>query len=225
MGASTSVYASRVGGFAGAVKEYQSALIAYRQAILSNAPAKAVAKQKAHLAFQKMQHQFQHELKIITGKQNSHRGTPLTNANRATNIARSSKSIAKLNVSNQIQASHVVKFANHAKFLGNGLAVIDFTSRVGNVHASYQGGGNWEREMFIESSSFVASVASGALVVKGGMSALTFLMVATPVGWVGLVVGGLAIAGTAAAASLGTNIQTKKKAGGLYDLIMKWLSF
>jgi hypothetical protein len=41
--------------------------------------------------------------------------------------------------------------------LGNGLAVIDFGSRVGNIHNSYQAGGNWERDFFIESSSFAAS--------------------------------------------------------------------
>lgn len=49
-------------------------------------------------------------------------------------------------------------------------------------------------------------------------------MMATPVGWVGLVVGGLAVAGTAAAVSMGTNAYVREKSGGVYDDIMKWLS-
>lgn len=79
-----------------------------------------------------------------------------------------------------------MKFSQHAKFLGNGLAVIDFGGRVGNIHNSYKAGGNWEREMFIESSSFVAATVVGTLAVDAGGAALAFLMVATPVGWVGL---------------------------------------
>ena len=44
--------------------------------------------------------------------------------------------------------------------------------------------GNWEREMFIESSSFAASAATGIGVVNAGGAALMLLMVATPVGWI-----------------------------------------
>lgn len=44
VGAATSVYANRIGGFAGAVKEYQGALMAYRGAISSNAASKSLAK-------------------------------------------------------------------------------------------------------------------------------------------------------------------------------------
>jgi hypothetical protein len=48
-----------------------------------------------------------------------------------------------------------------------------------------------------------------------------FLMVATPVGWVGLIVGGVAVAGTAAAASIGMNNAVKNNSGSWYDSIMK----
>ncbi len=44
MGASTSVYANRVGGFAGSVKDYQAALMEYRQAVTSSSPMKAAMK-------------------------------------------------------------------------------------------------------------------------------------------------------------------------------------
>lgn len=223
MGASTSVYANRVGGFAGSIKDYQAALMEYRQAVISNSPMKAAKKQKAHTAFEKMQSQFSNELKVISGQVKARRGTPLTNADRATNIAQSSRNVAKLNVTSQTQAHNLVKFTQHAKFLGNGLAVIDFTSRVGNIHNEYKAGGEWERELFIESSSFAASAGAGVLAVNAGTAALGLLMVATPIGWVGLIVGGIAVAGTAATTSIVVNKAFKDNSGAWYDSIMSVL--
>ena len=221
MGASTSVYANRVGDFVGAVKDYQKALMEYRHASMAKSPTKVAAKQKAKIAFDKMQSKFRVEVKGVTNQVKSGRGTPMTNFKRATDIARSSRSVAKLNLINPVHADNIVKFTKYAKVLGNGLTIIDFGGRVGNIHNSYKAGANWEREMFIESSSFVASAATGIGVVNAGAAALTFLVVATPVGWVGLIVGGLAVAGTAAAASIVANNIVKEDAGGIYDFIMK----
>ncbi len=220
IGASTSVYANRIGGFAGAVKEYQDALMAYRGAMKSNAASKAIARQKAFKAFQNLQIRFKHELNAVNAGVKARRGTPLSSATRATNIARSSRNVTKLDVTSQIQANNLVKLTRHAKLLGNGLAVIDFTSRVGNIHTSYQSGDKWERELFIESSSFAASAITGSLAVKAG---LTLLMVATPVGWVGLIVGGLAVAGVAATTSIVVNNAIKDNSGNWYDSIMNTL--
>jgi len=113
--------------------------------------------------------------------------------------------------------------SQYTKFLGNGLAVIDFGGRVGNIHNSYKAGGNWEREMFIESSSFAASAITGTAVVNVGSAALGFLMVATPIGWVGLIIGGVAVVGVAAAASIGMNNAITENSGGWYDSIMNSL--
>lgn len=220
MGASTSVYANRMGGFVGSVKDYQSALMEYSQASKSKSPNKVAAKQKAKMAFEKMQSSFRHEVNIVTAQVKSNRGTPLTNFDRGANIARSSRNMAKLDIMSPVQADNIVKFTKHAKFMGNGLAVIDFGSRVGSIHNSYKSGGNWEREMFIESSSFAASAIAGTAVVNAGLALLVF---ATPFGWVGLVVGGLAVAGTAAGTSIWTNEQLKSNSGGWYDDIMNWL--
>ena len=220
MGAATSVYAGRIGGFAGAVKNYQDALMEYRTAMKSNSAAKALARQKAHVAFEKLQIQFRHELNAVTAKIKTNRGTPLTSSQRAVNIAGSSRNVARLNVTSQMQASDLVRFSKHANFLGNGLAVIDFTSRVGNIHNSYLAGEKWEREMFIESSSFAASAGLGLAVTEVG---LTLLLAATPVGWVGLIIGGAAVAGAAAGASMAVNGYMMNNAGSGYDKIMKRL--
>ncbi|WP_198501064.1 hypothetical protein [Pseudoalteromonas undina] len=193
----------------------------YRQAVKSKSPIKAAAKQKAKLAFEKMQNKFRLEVKAVTSQINSRRGTPISNFKRGADIARSSRSVAKLDLINPIHADNVVKFTKYAKFLGNGLAVIDFGGRVGNIHNSYKTDDNWEREMFIESTSFVASAATGIGVVNAGAAVMTFLVVATPVGWVGLIVGGALLAGAAAGASIKVNKIVKEDAGGIYDYIME----
>lgn len=223
IGASTSIYANRVSGFVGAVKNYQEALLAYRSAIKSNSTSKTIAKQNAFKAFQELQIQFRHELNAINAAVTSRRGTPLTSATRATNIARSSRNIAKLNITSQVQAHNLVRFTKHARLLGNGLAIIDFTSRIGNIHNEYKSDGNWERELFIESSSFIAGAITGAAVINAGSAALGFFVMATPVGWVGLVIGGLVVAGSAAAASIAMNNTVKNNSGEWYDSIMKAL--
>lgn len=224
MGTSTSVYANRMGGFVGSVKNYQSALMEYSKAAKSKSPIKVAAKQKAKMAFDKMQKSFKHEVKVVSSQVKSNRGTPITNFDRGANIARSSRNMAKLDITTPVQADKIVKFTKHAKLLGNGLAVIDFGSRVGNIHNSYKAGNNWEREMFIESSSFAASAAVGIGTVNAGAAAITFLMVATPVGWVGLIVGGLVVAGVAASSSIMTNNYIKNNSGDAYDVIMKELA-
>ncbi len=223
MGASTSVYAGRMGAFGKAMQEYQNALMLYRDAVKSKAPAQTIAKKNALAAFNRLQIRFRSELQTVAGRIKSSRGTPLTSAQRAINIARDSRSIAKLQVANQAQANNLVKFTKHTKLLGNGLAVIDFGSRVGNIHTTYKAGGNWEREMFVESSSFAASAGAGIFAVNAGTAVLGLVLVATPVGWVGLVVGGIAVAGVATAASIATNNQFKQRSGLWYDNIMKWL--
>ena len=102
--------------------------------------------------------------------------------------------------------------------MGNGLVLVDVGSRVGNIHNEYKADGNWERELFIESSSFAASAITGSISAYAGTAVLTFFVVATPVGWVGLIV-------TVAAASMGMNYLVKERSGAWYDEIMKLVNF
>lgn len=75
--------------------------------------------------------------------------------------------------------------------------------------------------MFIESSSFAASAMAGTATVNVGGAILGILIVATPIGWVGIIMGGVAIAGAAATASIVTNDTFKNNSGSWYDSIMK----
>ena len=52
---------------------------------------------------------------------------------------------------------------------------------------------------------------------------LAIALAATPAGW-GLIIGGLAVAGIAAASSVGVNNWAERNLGGLYDTIMAWMS-
>ena len=221
IGAATSVYAGRMDGFTGAVKKYQAALLRYRDASQKNSKHKVAAKQQAKMAFNEMQRKFSKEVKAVTGKVKSSKGLPLNNVKRGLNIARSSRNVARLNLTNQVQVNNIVKFTKHAKVLGNGLAVIDFGSRIGNVHNSYKSGGNWERDLFIDSSSFAASATTALITVKAGLSLLVF---ATPFGWAGLIIGGLAIASVTAYSASKMDRYVKNNGGSVYDDIMKWIS-
>lgn len=219
-GSTTAVHSARSNEFVISVQRYQDALLAYRDVARSketSGSAKASAGQAIHAAFNNMHKKFQSELSMTAFAQKaarSRKGTPLTNSTRAMNIARSSRSIEKLQLVSTIQAGALGQFSKYGKVLGNGLIVIDVGSRIGNVHNSYKADGDWERDLFIESSSFVLSAWAGIIAVRAGSAALMLLTVATPIGWVGLIV-------TAAAASIITNNIVKIGSGSWYDEIME----
>jgi len=220
-GSASTVHAARGDKFVLAVQRYQNALLAYRNVMQGKGTAGATkisAGVAVSTAFEHMQKYFQRELSMTAGLQRaSRKGTPLRNRTRALNIARSSRSIKKLELVSTLQAGKLARFSKYGKALGTGVVAIDFASRIGNVQTTYKADGNWERELFVESSSFVASVWAGGAAAYAGGAALTFLTVATPVGWVGLIV-------VVAAASMGANYIVKEESGGVYDSIMEWIN-
>jgi len=72
----------------------------------------------------------------------------------------------------------------------------------------------------VESSSFAASAGAGIIAVRVGAAALMFVTIATPVGWVGLIV----TAAMASMASMMANSFLQKNGGGWYDQIMEWVN-
>ena len=81
--------------------------------------------------------------------------------------------------------------------------------------------------MFVESVSFATSAWTGEAMATAGMVALedglAIALAATPAGWV-LILGGLAVAGVAAAGSMGVNAYFERHSGSIYDKIMAWVS-
>ncbi|OMH39519.1 hypothetical protein [Motiliproteus sp. MSK22-1] len=220
MGAATSVYGGRVTGFVGAVKAYEAALKQHKQAI-SYPGGRQMSKVRIQRAHQKMVKQFNLEVELATAGKKIRKGHPLMNATRARHIAESGRTVAKLELISQLEAQNLVNFSKYTQHLGNGLAVIDFTGRVGSIHNTYKAGGNWEKKMFIEASGFAAGAVMGSLAVKGGLALLTL---ATPMGWIFLISAGIAITAAAAGASMVVDHQAKKAADRLYDPILDWIN-
>ena len=211
-GSTASVYGARSNAFVASVQHYQKVLLNYRDVMQTEGSTTAIASSAGiavKTAFEKMQKKFQFELKTIA------KGTPLNNSTRAMNIARDSRNVKSLHLTSRAQAGKLARFSNKAKVLGGGLIVIDIASRLGNVHNKYKADGNWEKELFVESTSFGLSLVAGSLTVKAGAAALGFITVATPVGWVALIV-------VAAGASMIANHEAKKISASWYDDIVDW---
>ncbi|WP_281561171.1 hypothetical protein [Thalassomonas sp. RHCl1] len=224
IGAATSFHGNNASAFLKAVQKYQDALMQYRVAIEAKSPHRLAAEQKVNHAYKELQTKFQYEMESVTAQVKSRRGTALSNIERGKNIARSSRNVTKLDVTSQAQASELVQLTKYTKFLGNGLAVIDFTSRVGNIQNTHRAGGNWHRQLFIESSAFTISAIAGTVTINAGVHGLSLLLAATPIGWVGLVIGGAFVVGAAAGASMYGNYKLTNNSGKYYDEIMAWIN-
>ena len=212
------LYSGKIDRFIEAVKKYQDSLMDYQKHVKTNADKGIIkaAQVKVNQAFANLQTRFQAEMRVINAKVKPNaRGTAMSNPTRATNIARSSRSnhLAKLNVSSQIQASNLVKFGQHAKVLGNGLAAIDFTSRASGVIQTAENGGDWERELFNESLGFAASAYFGGLATS---ATIGLFLLATPVGWVA-VLATVAAVGVGIGVATATNKAVKKLDDRIYD--------
>ncbi|WDE02919.1 hypothetical protein SG34_015870 [Thalassomonas viridans] len=222
-GAATSFYGNRVSGFIKAVQKYQDTLMQFRKVIEAKSPQRLAVEQKVNQAYKELQSIFHYEMESVTAQVKSRRGTALSNQDRGKNIARSSRNVAKLDVTSQAHASELAQFARYTKFLGNGLAVIDFTSRIGNIHNTHIADGNWHRQLFIESNSFAFSAITGTAIINIGAHGLGLMLAATPLGWVGLIIGGAVVAGAAAAGSIYMNDALKSNSGDWYDSIINAL--
>jgi len=226
-GAAAKVYGNRMSDFGTSIKKYQDALLEYRKTsrAKSSTPAdKALAKVKATVAYERLQSKFAYELKFSTRRLKAKQTlrSSLMNPQRGLNIAQSSRNVTKLNLTDSVHTKSLMNFAKKTQYLGNGLAIIDFGSRLGNIQNEYKAGGNWEKEMFIESVSFAASATAGIAAVNVGTAALGLLVVATPIGWVGLLVAGAAVAVSAAGTAILTDRYIKSNADSWYDSIMAW---
>ena len=140
---------------------------------------------------------------------------------RVPDRVRHSRKLSRLDVASQAQASKLVELGRHAKYGNRGLLAIDLGRRGLNVHATHEDGGDWHRQAFVESAGFSAGAWSAGVLAGSAAAALNLFVVATPVGWVLLVVAGLAAAGVVMAGSASASNIAEFAAGLLYDTARK----
>ena len=94
------------------------------------------------------------------------------------------------------------RLARSIRYAGNGLIALDAGLRVRNIHESYQRNDNWQRQFALEATGFGVGGASGILVGKATVGALTMIgLGATPAGWV-VIIGTGVLAGYSAATKM-----------------------
>lgn len=205
-GATVSVTADRTSGFVQSVYRYQQALLRYRELSRAGGHPKnivALAEIEVRRMGAEMQSKFLPELDTIVKRNRMRKRSSLHNVDRAIEVAkhnRTKRAVAKLSFTNQSEINRIIKFGQYANVVGAGLVAIDFGSRIGQVHTEYLSGGDWNRELFRESLSFVG--ATGFAFYGAKAAAALFLPILAPFGWVFLIIGGAALAGGLAAGSI-----------------------
>lgn len=220
--AAADVAKTRIGRFSSAIELSQQAILDYHQAVRSNGP-RGPARDALRRINQQLSQRFRLEL-TIAHRQMSARYRTLSSADqRLADMVRHTRKVSKLDIASRFESGKLAKLGRNATHLGNGLVVVDFGSRLLDIKSEYDAGGDWGRKMFVESSSFAASLGAGWLATEASVGLLGAVVAATPVGWV-LIVGGLAAAATVAVVSTSADDRVRESFGPLYDAIMRWLS-
>ena len=222
-GAAAGVYGERIGRFSTAMEQHQKAIAAYHGATRRGAPkgvSKALAREQLLRSGAELNASFRHELGLVSRKWYPRSTMLVSGGQRVPDRVRHSRKISRLDVASQAQASRLVELGRYARYGNRGLLGIDLGRRVLNVHATHEDGGDWHRQAFVETVGFSAGAWSAGVLTASAVAALNLVVVATPVGWVLLVVAGLAAAGVVMAGSATFSQSFESAAGQLYDLAL-----
>lgn len=225
-GAATSLYRARTRTLKHAMEHYQKTLLAWRNAMPKDEAARHLARQDAYLAFQELQKDFSRELRWIKSQVWTRRNRALWDFRTARGLVhRRRDTLGGLNFETEADATHLMRLDRYAKYLGRGALAIDLGTGALDVYNTYESGGNWERELFVQSAGFAGAFGAGNLAAAAGAEAFGLLMAVTPAGWVGIVilgVGALAAIGATALISAKGESTLENLVGGWYDQAVKW---
>ena len=167
--------------------------------------------QKALAIFKEIQVKFQAELqRFMNTNRASRRGTIWSNPNRGIHIAKSARHSTKLDLSSTAELNKIKRLENRARWLGNGMIVIDSIVRANSVYDDYKSGKDWQRSLSAELASFGVSTLAGIYTA----TAVSTILLLTPFGWVVAIGIGLLVG---FGASLYVNEKAKKITENLYD--------
>lgn len=215
-GAGLGAMQTRTNNFSAALESYQKKLFEIRAAYKNKLPKVELVRLEAQAKDiqAKLNTHFRAEMRRFTAKANARRGTVMSNSQRAVNIAKSSRKTASIRVTDVQQAQRLSRFASGLKYAGNGLVVLDAVSRVGTVVDAKNQGKDWQKVAVQESVGMSTGFLAGGYAAGATIGALTFVLGATPVGWVIAVGVGLTVGFGAGSI---TNELSKSAVGDLYD--------
>ena len=199
--------------FVALATKYETILKEIRAAHKSGMPKyhMVALEQKALAIFKELQIKFQAELqRFMNTNRASRRGTIWSNPNRGIHIAKSARHSTKLDLSSTAELNKIKRLENRARWLGNGMIVIDSIVRANSVYDDYKSGKDWYRSLSAELASFGVSTLAGIYTA----TAVSTILLLTPFGWVVAVGIGLLVG---FGASLYVNEKAKKITENLYD--------
>lgn len=196
--------ANKATPFIAKIKELDKALVEYRNLSKTVGASRHAAKTKVLNLHKQLNQLFGKEIRGILLKNSSKPGRSiLTNSTRMINVARSGRTAPVLSTAAGIQK--VGAFAKYSKHIGRGAVVLDLGVRGLSIYEKQQRGGDWYRELAVQSGGLFA--ASATAYIASGI-ALSFML--GPFGLIILLVVGAAVA-------IGADHYGQKYGGQFYD--------
>lgn len=166
-GMGTAVLAARADSFEKAIAAYQHALIQlndYHRVGRVAAQRKLELHNRVIAAYENLNHYYQQELRRIvpTDRFMKNKGSALSNAERGVTLAERPRGRG-IHVADIHEGQQVSKFAKGIRYAGKSAVVLDAGFRVNTAHNTYVNGGDWQRELAVQSGGMSASATTGWL--------------------------------------------------------------
>jgi len=197
-GVGTAVLSARTSSFQVAIEQYQRALIQLNN---YHRVGRVAAKQKMSLrnnvisAYENLNRYYQQELRrtVPVGSLTKNKGSALSNVDRGITLAERHRGRG-IHIANMTEARQVSKLANGLRYAGRGAIVVDVGFRINTVRNTYVDGGEWKRELAVQTGGLTGSISTGALVGRAAFLASRIALMATPLGW-GILIASTVVAG------------------------------
>lgn len=203
-GTAIGMAAQRATPFVDKINQLDAALVDYRALANRVGPAKQAAKLKVLKLHEQLNQQFGKEIKeILLKNTKAPSRSPLLNADRALNIARSGRRPPNLASAAKIQS--ISTFSKYSKPIGKGLVALDLGIRGWKIYDAKQQKRDWYRELAVQSGGLLGASLTGAAVAS-----IAAAVVLGPFGLILLLFVGAAFA-------IGMDYLGQKYGGQFYD--------
>lgn len=218
-GIGAAVLAARTDSFQAALEQYQRALVQLND---YHRVGRVAARQKMKLrnnvinAYENLNRYYQQELHrtVPAGNRTKNKGSALSNAERGITLAERHRGRG-IHIADMKEGQQVSKLVKGLRYAGHGAIIVDAGFRINTVRNSYINGGEWKRELAVQTGGFSANVVSGALTGRAAfLAASRIALMATPWGW-GILIASSVITGAILAYQADQAMQ--QRIGDLWD--------